>query len=362
MESKAIVLILVALSLTGILAVYSVDPLRGEKWGESLFSRQIIWNLVGWVAFIFLSQIDYHQWVKRGWLWYFLMILFLGAVLVFGKGDEVGSRRWLFSQSVQPSEGAKILLVLFLTHYFSEQRENFDFWPLLFKSGILSLLPLVLVFEEPDLGSSLVLLVIWLGALLVCGFSARKWAVIGGVGGGLLPLSWFVLEDYQKDRLLSFIDPEKDPLGSGYHILQSKIAIGAGGFTGQGWLSGTQSQLYFLPARHTDFIFASWCEQMGFLGGMLIIVLLGVLSYLFLVVALRSSDLEGKILASLLAISLLFQWAVNIGMNLGIMPVTGIALPFISYGGSSLVANLASAGLVYNVSKSGGKESWKKWI
>ncbi len=361
-EDKAMVLVLIALSLIGVLAVYSVDPLRGEGWGESLFSRQIIWNLIGWVAFLFFSQIDYYQLVKRGWLWYFLMVLSLGAVLIFGEGDETGSRRWLFSQSVQPSEGAKVALALFLAHYFSEQRESFDFWPLLIKSGILSFIPLVLIFEEPDLGSSLVLLVIWLGALFVCGFSAKKWAVIGGIGGGLLPLSWVFLEDYQKDRLLSFIDPGRDPLGSGYHILQSQIAIGAGGFTGQGWLSGTQSQLYFLPARHTDFIFASWCEQLGFLGGMVIIFLLGLLSYLFLVVALRSPNLEGKILASLLGISLIFQWTVNIGINLGVMPVTGIALPFISYGGRSLVVNLASAGLVYNISKSGGKESWKLWI
>jgi len=358
-KSKAIVLILIALSLTGILAVYSVDPSRGEGWGESLFSRQIIWNFAGWLVFLVFSQIDYHQWIKRGWLWYFLMVLSLGAVLILGEGDETGSHRWLFSQSVQPSEGAKIALALFLAHYFSGQRENFDFWPLLIKSGILSFIPFMLILKEPDLGSSLVLLVTWLGVLFVCGFSAKKWAVIGGIGGGLLPLSWFFLEDYQKDRLLSFINPEKDPLGSGYHILQSQIAIGAGGFTGQGWLSGTQSQLYFLPARHTDFIFASWCEQLGFLGGMLIIGLLGALSYLFLVVAARSPDLEGKILASILGISLLFQWTVNIGVNLGIMPVTGIALPFVSYGGSSLIVNLASAGIVYNISKSEGWENWK---
>lgn len=121
------------------------------------------------------------------------MVLSLGAVLIFGEGDETGSRRWLFSQSVQPSEGAKVALALFLAHYFSEQRESFDFWPLLIKSGILSFIPLVLIFEEPDLGSSLVLLVIWLGALFVCGFSAKKWAVIGGIGGGfyLFPgFSW----------------------------------------------------------------------------------------------------------------------------------------------------------------------------
>ncbi len=149
-------------------------------------------------------------------------------------------------------------LALFLAHYFSEQRESFDFFTI--KSGILSFIPLVLIFEEPDLGSSLVLLVIWLGALFVCGFSAKKWAVIGGIGGiggGLLPLPGFSLEDYQKDRLFSFIDPGRDQVADTIFYSQLNCHWSRG-FTGQGWLSGTQSQLYFLPApRHTDFIFAS---------------------------------------------------------------------------------------------------------
>jgi len=349
-KGKVLIAVVAVLCLVGVLAVYSVDPMREEGWSVRSFSgRQVMWNVIGWSIFLFFAFLDYHFLVRGGWFFYLLMLLSLGGVLLFGTGDETGARRWLFSQSVQPAEFAKIFLVFFLSFYMSENREALDSYALLFKSGLLSLLPVVLVFAEPDLGTSLVLLVLWLGTLFVCGFGGRKLGTVF-LGLGLLgSLGWLFLKDYQKKRIVAFLDPWKDPLGSGYNVLQSQIAIGAGGIAGQGWLSGKQSQLRFLPARHTDFIFASFCEQTGFLGGALILFLLGVFVWLSLRIARDAPDLEGKVLASLVGINFAFQVLVNVGMNMGVMPVTGIPLPFVSYGGSALIVNLVMVGLLYNI-------------
>lgn len=360
-EDRVLIAVVVALCLVGILAVYSVDPMRGEGWGvRSFFGRQIIWNIAGWSLFLFFAFLDYRFLARGGWLFYLLMCLSLAGVLLFGTGDETGARRWLFSQSVQPAEFAKLFLVLFLGFYMNANKEEFDSYALLLKSGVLSLVPVALVFVEPDLGTSLVLLITWLGALFVCGFGGRK---LGVVFGGLAVLGssgWLFLKEYQKKRIMAFLNPWKDPLGSGYNVLQSQIAIGAGGLTGQGWLSGKQSQLRFLPARHTDFIFASFCEQTGFLGGSLILLLLGVLVWLSVRIARNALDLEGKIFASLIGVVFGFQFFVNTGMNMGIMPVTGIPLPFVSYGGSALLVNLAMVGLLYNIANSRRKEVGRK--
>jgi len=338
-------------------AIYSVDPAREAGWSmQSFFGRQFFWNVFGWSLFIFFALIDYRVLVKLGWLWYFLLLLALGAVLVFGESDETGARRWIFSQSVQPSEFAKIILPLFLSFYLSKNRENIPSYALLLKSGFWVFLPVGLIFLEPDLGTSLVLLVVWLGMLFISGFGRNHFALVGLGLGGIGAVGWSFLKDYQKERLFTFLDPWKDPLGSGYNVLQSQIAIGAGGLGGQGWLSGKQSQLRFLPARHTDFIFASWCEQMGFLGGVALILLLGFFIWIMIRIARHAPDLEGKLLASLFGVIFVFQVLVNVGMNMGVMPVTGIPLPFVSYGGSALVVNVAIVGLLYNIANSGRKK------
>lgn len=350
--------IVIALCLVGIMAVYSVDPLREEGWSmKSFYGRQVIWNIIGWSIFFLFAFLDYHFLTRTGWFFYLLMLLSLGGVLLFGRGDEAGARRWLFAQSVQPAEFAKIFLVLFLGFYLGEHHEEIDSYALLFKSGFLSLLPVLLVFAEPDLGTSLVLLVVWLGALFFCSFGGRKIGMVFLGLGVLGSLGWLFLKDYQKKRILAFFDPWRDPLGSGYNVLQSQIAIGAGGIAGQGWLSGKQSQLRFLPARHTDFIFASFCEQTGFLGGALVLFLLGMFVWISVRIARDAPDLEGKLLASLVGVVFAFQVLVNVGMNMGVMPVTGIPLPFISYGGSALLVNLAMVGLLYNIANSRKKKN-----
>ncbi|MGQ9473941.1 MAG: FtsW/RodA/SpoVE family cell cycle protein, partial [Candidatus Caldatribacteriaceae bacterium] len=198
-NAKGLVILVLFICFLGILAVYSVDPLREEGWGtKSFFGRQIIWNVVGWLLFCLLAFSDYHLFVKEGWVFYLLMLLSLGGVLIFGEGDEIGVRRWLFSQSVQPAEFAKLFLVIFLSFYMSENKEEVDSYALLLKSGMLSLLVVMLVFLEPDLGTSLTLLVVWLGALFVSGFEGKKLGVVFAGLGVFGSLGWVFLRDYQK--------------------------------------------------------------------------------------------------------------------------------------------------------------------
>lgn len=354
---KMFPVIILSLNIIGLMAVYSTDPLRGEAaFIQTFFGRQLVWCLLGWLVFWGISHIHYHWFIKLEWILYLIIILSLSAVLFFGSGDDVGARRWLFFRSVQPSEFSKVGFIVFLAAFLSAQSEDYGSWQLLLKTSLLSIIPTGLIFLEPDLGTALVIIVLWFSALFFCGFQWKKiLAVFAGLIG-CVPIFWLVLHDYQKKRLLSFFAPQSDPLGTGYNVLQSQITIGAGGFFGKGWLSGTQSQLRFLPAHYTDFIFASWCEQLGFIGGVIILVLFFWLIWSIFRIGIETHDLEGKILTSLLGSMLVFQVLINVGMNMGVMPVTGIPLPFISYGGSSFFINMLAMGMVWNIAKSGGNE------
>jgi len=358
--TKVFPFIILFLNIVGLLAVYSTDPLRGESaFTLTFFGRQLMWCLLSWLIFLVFSRIDYHWFIKLEWILYLIIILSLVAVLFFGSGDDIGARRWLFFRSVQPSEFSKVGFAIFLAAFLSVQPEDYGSWQLLLKTSLLSIIPTGLIFLEPDLGSALVIIVLWFSALFFCGFPWKKILTVFAGLVSLIPFFWLFLHDYQKKRLLSFFAPQSDPLGTGYNVLQSKITIGAGGFWGKGWLSGTQSQLRFLPAHHTDFIFASWCEQLGFIGGIIILVLFLWLIWTIFRVGLGAPDLEGKILTTLFGSILIFQVLINIGMNMGVMPVTGIPLPFISYGGSSLFVNMLAMGIVWNIGKSGGNEEWE---
>lgn len=354
MISSRLTLILLTLALTvcGIVAVFTTDPLRENGLlGGSFYGRQIMWAGISWAIFFLVSRLDYRWCLRLEWPLYVFMVLSLLAVLFFGSGDEMGARRWLFSRSVQPSEFAKVAYIIFAAAHLVQNIQHADEWGLYIKFCILTALPGVLIFIEPDIGTSMVFVALWLAAMVLASFNWKKILLSISFLAALLPVSWPFLADYQKNRLLSFIDPYRDPLGSGYNVIQSQIAIGAGGFWGNGFLSGSQSQLRFLPARYTDFIFAAWCEQLGFLGGAFIVLLFILLVGVVMKIAREAPDLEGKFLASLVATMLVFQIMINIGMNIGVMPVTGIPLPFLSYGGSSLLITMVAVGLVVNITR-----------
>lgn len=320
----------------GILVIYSSS--------KELAIQQFIFTLIGVIFFFTVSQFELlsiKNLVKP--LFFFILIL-LVAVLILGF-ETRGSLRWipLGIFNVQPSEFAKPILILFLAKFWSERQAS---WVNIGKS-LLWIAPLVLlIFKQPDLGSALTLVAIWLGMLFAARISIKKSLVLGLIIAFVIPASWLFLHDYQKGRILSFLSPGSDPLGRGYNVIQSMIAVGSGEVFGRGLGRGTQSRLQFLPEFRTDFIFASIAEEMGFVGSILILTLYLFLLIYSLRVAERVSNQFNMLIISGVVSMILFQVSVNIGMNIGILPITGITLPLISYGGSSLIATLLSLGMI----------------
>jgi len=320
----------------------------------SLFIQQLIWAIFGIFAFFIFSSIDYEHYEKLSWIFYFASIFFLLITFLFGAITR-GSVRWLEigGVGIQSSELVKPFLILFLATFLSDQRTDLK---KIIYSGLLTALIALLIFLQPDLGSSLVVLFIWLGMILAKSIKG-KWIVSGLVLLGLFfPLFWRFLKDYQKKRIFTFLNPSSDPLGSGFNLIQSKIAVGSGQLFGRGLGRGTQSHLQFLPERHTDFIFASLAEELGFIGSLILILLFFFLLLKILLLAVNSRDR----FASLVCIgvfSLLFiQVFVNVGMNLGLLPITGLTLPLISYGGSSLLSTMIALGIISSIAKDKDKK------
>ena len=263
----------------------------------------------------------------------------------------MGAQRWIQigSLSFQPSEFSKVFLIICLATFMDkriEWLEEFkDYLPVF---GYI-FVPWLLVMRQPDLGTSLTFIAILIGMIFVSGFKYKWFFRLGIAFIALLPAFWMVLKDYQKNRIRVFLSPELDPFGSGYHVIQSKIAIGSGGLFGKGWLAGTQSQLNFLPENHTDFIFAVAGEEFGFVGAALIILLYLIIIWRGIAIALDADDNFGTLLAVGVTSMFMFHVMVNIGMTAGIMPVTGVPLPFLSYGVSSLTTNLMLVALLLNI-------------
>ncbi len=251
---------------------------------------------------------------------------------------------------LQPSEFAKIALIITLAAFMAERKGNIALKDILFSSLHLAV-PLGLVIIQPDLGTAMVFLAIWLGILLVSGAKINHYLLIILLCIIIfsLALQFHMLKDYQMRRLLVFLNPDLDPLGSGYNLLQSKIAIGSGRLQGKGLFSGTQGRLNFIPSHHTDFIFAVLGEELGFLGTSLLLGLYFILLSRGIRIASTAKDMFGTLVATGIIVMLLFQIMVNVGMTIGIMPITGIPLPLVSYGGSSLLANMIAIGLLFNI-------------
>jgi len=337
------VIILIALAISVIYSTTYNDPATS---GLALYHG--IYAIIGFVIAGILIFIDYRAIRSYYLILYILGLALLILVLIFGK-TVFGATRWIdfgFFQ-LQPSEIFKLILILFLAKIFSDTKElNLK---KLFIIFILVLIPVSLVLAEPDLGTALVFIIVTLGMLIIAGLRKIYLLGIGVLAIVASPIAWILLRDYQKQRILTFLNPTSDPFGAGYNVLQSIIAVGSGRITGQGLGYGTQSQLDFLPIKHSDFIFAVFAEELGFIGAIILLLLFLLLIIRIIRVAKVASDDFGMLVASGIAIMFIAQILINVGMNLGIMPVTGIPLPFISSGGTSLIVNLVSVGILLSI-------------
>lgn len=328
----------------GILVIYSSSP--------QLAFQQALFGSIGLLFFLFISQLDLH-FFKRFMKPLYIFILTLLVIVYFLDIETRGSSRWIpfFFFNIQPSEFAKPILILQLGYFWST---NLPTWKNIFKSMAFVFPIIFLIFKQPDLGSALSVLSIWVGMLFVARLSFKKVLVLVLIAVIILPSSWIFLHDYQRQRVIGFLQPELDPLGRGYNAIQSTIAVGSGQLIGLGLGRGTQSRLQFLPEFRTDFIFASIAEEMGFFGSLIILTLYLLLLTYCLKIASNSEDNLYSLLIIGVFSMLLFQVFINIGMNIGLLPITGITLPFISYGGSSVIATYICLGIVASAAKNKG--------
>jgi rod shape determining protein RodA len=347
-----LLILALAVFAVGVLNLYSASGFRmGEEVSlQSFFNKQIIWGACGLFAMLLVVLVDYKHLGNVAWPLFFTTILLLVLVLVVGRSVS-GARRWLEigSFNFQPSELAKFAVLILGAKLLAKRSEKLG-WLELFSVVGLGMVPALLVIVEPDLGTGLNILLLLCGLILYRGISGPVFKTLLVSVPILLPCGWFVLKPYQKQRILTLLDPEKDPLGSGYHIIQSRIAIGSGQMWGKGFLEGTQSQLRYLPEKHTDFALAVFAEEWGFVGCIALLVLFCFFLLQIYATARTAKDRFGSFLAAGVFFYFFWQILINMGMVLGIMPVVGIPLPFISYGGSATIVNFCLVGIVVNVS------------
>lgn len=342
-----------ALLAVGLSFIYSASW-RGEEadLAGAWFGKQIEWACFGVALALVLSLVDYHVWIRWAWWIWLLAVLLLFAVLLFGQ-KVFGAARWinLFGILVQPSEFAKLATVILLARVLGGgffEPKSFAF---LLVGMLITALPVFLILREPDLGTAAVLLPVLVCMVVAGGGAWRYLFGLAAAGALLSPLAWLLLGEYQKDRILTFFDPSRDPLGANWNATQSAIAVGSGGFWGKGFLHGTQNILGFLPrtVSPSDFIFPVIAEEMGFVGSLVLLALFAFLLFRYLLAAATADDSEGSLLATGIAGLLFFHVFVNIGMTIRLLPITGLPLPFVSSGGSFLLTMFAGLGLVQSV-------------
>lgn len=338
------------LAAFGVLTIYSGNALSTSPFRRGLPLRQVAWLSLGVVALGAACLVHYRTVCRFAYPIFACCLLSLVAVLVAGR-TGLGAQRWIRvgSLSFQPSEFVKLGLILFLARYFDDRREELDRPRVLLLPAALTLLAAALVLKQPDLGTAILLALTGLFLMLLVGLRLRHLAPFAVGGLAAAPLLWLVLKDYQRRRIITFLNPDLDPLGAGYHVAQSKIAVGSGGLLGKGWLGASQSQLSFLPLNHTDFIFAVQAEQWGFLGSLALLGAYAILIAKALHIARDAKDIFATLVAAGVGGMLLLQVSINVGMVTGLLPVVGVPLPLMSYGGSSLVATMLSLGLILNI-------------
>jgi rod shape determining protein RodA len=339
-------LLITAITCVGVAALYSVAGGALEPWA----SRQVVRFCLGLALLFTVAVSDIRWWLKAAYPLYAVALVLLALVMVLGV-ESGGAKRWLGygDLTFQPSEMMKIALILALARYYQWLPPQKVSWPhaLLIPLAMIGA-PVLLALAQPDLGTAMLFCVIGFGLLFLAGVSWIYY--LGGVVGIIivLPHVWERLHDYQKERVLTFIDPERDPLGSGYHILQSKIAIGSGGLMGKGFMQGTQAQLNFLPEKHTDFIFTMFAEEMGFIGAVSLLALYLLVLLFIAYMALRCRDTFASLVAAGIGLCLFTYVFINVAMVTGLVPVVGVPLPLVSYGGTSMVTMMIGLGFVLN--------------
>ncbi len=342
-----LVLLITVVAAIGFAMLYSAANGSYYPWTV----RQIVRFGVGSSVMLCVAVIDIRVWLRMAYPIFLATLALLVAVEVFG-AVGMGAQRWidLGLLQLQPSEVMKVALVLALARYFhGPTLEDVGRITRLFVPLALIIAPTALVLRQPDLGTALMLLTVGGAMLFLAGVRLWKFVVVIAGGIAAIPVAWQFLHDYQRARILTFMDPERDPLGAGYHILQSKIALGSGGLFGKGFLAGTQSHLNFLPEKQTDFIFTMLAEEFGLVGGLSLLGLYTLILLYGLVIGLRSRNHFGRLLSLGLTTNLFLYVFINIAMVMGLIPVVGAPLPLISYGGTAMLTILVSFGLMMSV-------------
>lgn len=355
-----ILLIAILIASLGILSIYSSTYQKEGKFWELLYKRQIFWLILGLILFMVMFNFNYRILHDATYFLYVLGLFLLFLVFILGT-VRLGAQRWLkFTWfNFQPSEIVKLIIVISLARYFSKKSvddislssRKFGVFRALILPFLFIAIPMGFIFEQPNLGNATLILFIFIVMLYLSSVRLKYIYIFLLIIVLCGPLVWLILRDYQKERLLVFLNPNIDPLGAGYTVIQSKIAIGSGGLFGKGWLKGSQSQLHFLPESHTDFIFATFSEEWGLLGSCILLFLYYLLIKEGLSIGEKTQDNFGKLLAGGISLMLSIQVFINIAMNLGLAPVVGLPLPLMSYGGSSILVTFISLGILANIDK-----------
>lgn len=335
-----------ALSLIGMLFIYSASFREAGNYE----AKQVFWVLIGLGVMIGVPFIGYRPFLSISYFFYVFTLILLVLVDFFGH-RHLGAQRWLSfgPVAIQPSEFAKLGTLLAVVNFLGVHHPWEGQGKTVSVALLLLAVPFILIVKQPDLGTALLFIPMSLVMLFLWGIRKRFFAAAFGAAALMVPLAWEFLKDYQKKRLWVFLDPNRDPLGSGYTALQAKIAVGSGGLWGKGWLAGTQAQLHFVPEHHTDFIFCVIGEEWGFMGSLLVLFFYGFLFHAIFLIMQHTTDVKAKMLCGGVLALLLSQVVINIGMTFGLMPIAGLPLPLISYGGSSFVMTCIALGLVLSV-------------
>jgi rod shape determining protein RodA len=336
--------------IIAFISLYSASHQPGRDMVRDYPSQQFTWLILAIaISFLFI-RVGYERWVDYGYIIFALNILMLLLVLFLGD-PRYGAKRWLSIGffSLQPSELCKVSFILALTKFISDNKDRIKDIKTVLIALFLCMVPVSLIIKQPDLGTAIAFLPVFFVVIFTAGARVKHILLLFAAGMGSAPLLWGMLKLYQKNRLLVFLNPNIDPLGAGYTIIQSRIAIGSGGLFGRGWLSGTQNQFNFLPERHTDFIFSVIGEEWGLIGAIILLGLFLILIRRLIAISDTTNDQQGKVLIAGIVALIWFQVFVNIGMTIGLMPVVGLPLPLVSYGGSNLLSTMMLISLAISV-------------